>query len=186
MGSGESGYSRSPCRRNAARLVTRACTSGAACKSSLTRGAAGSRCSKLSSTSSSCRVLSRRRTASIREMLPWSVSSRAAATAGHDLRGILQRRQIDKDDAIAKGIAQIRRDRHGETRLAHPARPGHGEQADPLVAQQSRDLAALHVTANQPRERPGEACLTGRGRGLPFRREGATGRRQQGRPLAFR
>ena len=152
-------------RRSAARLAVPAprgwsrsrSRAGAVASSSLISGAAGRRCSKLSSTSSPCFGARKRSTARMGRLpLEWRDAhgwcDRARNVLGTRGRG-------ERNEPGAVPILALKPPRHLERqpRLAHPARPDKGDQAGVVSAQQLRHGGAVRLAADGACQRGGQA-----------------------------
>ena len=203
---GGTGNSRSSRRRSEAWLVTSTVRPGAAPSSSCTSVAAGSTCSKLSSTSRAGSSPSRRAIA----FDEWQVGGLLDAEDGGDRRaddaGIADRREVDEERAaeLCRELARRPRARAGScrcrpgrsaSRAARPARararprprapasrPISGEGSDGKLTKTARRRAVRAVTC--AREAPSRPAGCRRDRPAPPR--SPRGTRPSGRPRSWR
>ena len=78
------------------------------------------------------------------------------------------RGQRDEDDAIGEGRCRVLGDAQREAGLAHPARTGQGEQADPMVDEQVARGRGIGGTADERGQRLGEIPPCRRRDGVRF------------------
>ena len=116
---------------------------------------ASSRCSQLSSTSTTSRSRSALINSSGTSRAPSVRTSSAAATAAGDQLGIANRGQLDEPHLVAGAADDLLRDPQREARLAAAARTRQGDE--PLLARSSaRDFARLGLAAHEARELRGQ------------------------------
>ena len=84
-------------------------------------------------------------------------SQRRGHRSSHE-RGVLQRREVDPDHAVGKGVSHVLDDREGQARLAHPSRTGQGEERDGLIEQEDACTRALRLAADEASARDGQRC----------------------------
>ena len=172
------GTSCSPDTCSGARLVTRIRSSRHAPSSSATNSAAGSTCSKLSSTSKTSRVphvsaqvLEQRPTA--RVLQPDALRDRDR----HQIR-IRDRRERHEVHALGQVVRDDARECDGQPRLAAAAGPGQGQQ--PVARQQAPRLGEFLRPAHEARPRSRQAT-----RPVPGHRRKAPREPGRSRPKAL-
>ena len=123
--------------------------------------AAGSTCSKLSSTSSRCR--SRKYSCSVACSGCAGVCAHAQhlGDGGQDEVGVDNRSQRDKVDAVDKVVKQVGGRLQRKARLADPAGTGEGEQAHIFLEEKLLDLGEAVAAAEEGAARQGEVVPHG-------------------------
>jgi hypothetical protein len=101
----------------------------------------------------------------------------------HHLRWFLKWSEFHKDEAITEGLTQTSGDLERETGLSDSSGPGQRQQANLIIAKQSRDVKVLLAPPDQTCQRSGEALLAGRVPDRPIRRQRTTGCREQRYPF---